>query len=43
MGIVHAEKVLLGAIALEGLDLRVNPVTREVEGVHGDRVEYLIL
>ena len=28
--------VLLGAIALEGMDLIVNPVTQEVVGAHGD-------
>jgi clan AA aspartic protease len=33
-------KVLLGAIALEGLDLMVNPVSQELVGVHGDEVEY---
>jgi clan AA aspartic protease len=38
-----AEKILLGAIALEGLDLRVNPVTQELEGVHGDQAECIIL
>jgi clan AA aspartic protease len=32
--------VLLGAIALEGLDLMVNPVSQELVGVHGDKVEY---
>jgi clan AA aspartic protease len=34
-----AKKVLLGAIALEGMDLMVNPVTQEVVGVHGDKEE----
>ena len=38
-----AEKILLGAIALEGMDLMVNPVTQELVGVHGDRVEVLAL
>jgi clan AA aspartic protease len=38
-----AEKVLFGAIALEGMDLMVNPVTQEVVGVHGDREEYMAL
>ena len=38
-----AETVLLGAIALEGLDLMVNPVTQELVGVHGDKVEVLVL
>jgi clan AA aspartic protease len=34
--IPDALKVLLGAIALEGMDLMVNPVTQEVVGVHGE-------
>jgi clan AA aspartic protease len=34
-----AEKVLLGALALEGLDLMVNPVTQELVGIHGIRAE----
>jgi clan AA aspartic protease len=38
-----AEKVLLGALALEGMDLMVNPVTQEVVGVHGDEEEYYAL
>ena len=38
-----AETVLLGAVPLECLDLMVNPVTRELVGVHGDDVEYLVL
>jgi len=41
MVIPGAEVVLLGAIALEGMDLMVNPVTQEVVGVHGDEVEYI--
>ncbi|WP_461247159.1 aspartyl protease family protein [Treponema sp. R6D11] len=36
-----SEKVLLGAIALEGMDLMVNPVDQEVVGAHGDREEFL--
>ena len=43
MIIPGAEKVLLGAIPLEGMDLMVNPVTQEVAGIHGDKVEYLAL
>jgi len=31
-----AEKVLLGVISLEDMDLMVNPVTQELVGVHGD-------
>jgi len=34
-----SKKVLFGAIALEGMDLMVNPVNQEVVGVHGDKVE----
>jgi clan AA aspartic protease len=38
-----SEKILLGAIALEGMDLMVNPVNQELVGVHGDREEFLAL
>ncbi|MDR0316006.1 MAG: retroviral-like aspartic protease family protein [Treponema sp.] len=38
-----AETILLGAIPLEGMDLMVNPVTRELVGIHGDEVEFMIL
>jgi clan AA aspartic protease len=38
-----AEKVLLGAIPLEDMDLMVNPVSQELVGIHGDKVEYLVL
>ena len=38
-----AEKVLLGALALEGMDLMINPVTQELVGVHGDKVEIYTL
>jgi clan AA aspartic protease len=38
-----AEHVLLGAIALEGMDLMVNPTTQELIGVHGDNVEHMAL
>ena len=37
-----AEDVLLGAIALEGMDLMVNPVTQELVGIHGDHEEFII-
>ena len=37
-----AEVVLLGAIALEGMDLIVNPTTRELVGAHGDEIEYMV-
>jgi clan AA aspartic protease len=43
MVIPGAETVLLGAIALEGMDLMVNPVAQELVGVHGDTEEYLVL
>ena len=43
MVIPGAETVLLGAIALEGMDLMVHPATQELAGVHGDEVEYLAL
>jgi clan AA aspartic protease len=35
-------EVLLGAMPLEGMDLMVNPVDRELVGVHGDKPVYLI-
>lgn len=38
-----AEKVLLGVIPLEDMDLIVNPVTQELEGAHGDTVECFAL
>ena len=38
-----AKSILLGAIALEGMDLMVNPVTQELVGVHGDQMEILVL
>jgi len=40
MVIPGAESVLLGAIALEGMDLMVNPIDRELVGVHGKTEEY---
>ena len=43
MVIPGAERVLLGALALEAMDLMVNPVTQEVVGVHGDNVECFAL
>ena len=36
-----AESVLLGVIPLEGMDLMINPKTQELEGVHGDTVEFI--
>jgi clan AA aspartic protease len=38
-----AEKILLGAIPLEGMDLMVDPVNQKLVGVHGDEVEFLAL
>ncbi|MCL2831607.1 MAG: aspartyl protease family protein [Treponema sp.] len=38
-----AEKVLFGALALEGMDLMVNPVAQELVGVHGDKEEIYAL
>ena len=43
MVIPGAETVLLGAIALEGMDLMVDPVNLELAGVHGDTEEFLAL
>jgi len=36
-----AADILLGAMALEGMDLMVNPTTREVVGAHGDEIEFM--
>jgi clan AA aspartic protease len=35
--------VLLGAIPLEDMDLIVNPVTRQLEGAHGDEAIALVM
>lgn len=43
MVIPGAETVLLGAIALEGMDLMVNPIALELVGVHGETEEYMAL
>lgn len=40
--VAEDSEVLLGAIPLEGMDLLVNPVTREVAGVHGDTAVYCL-
>jgi clan AA aspartic protease len=37
-----AESILLGLIPLEGMDLMVNPKTQQLEGVHGDQIEYML-
>jgi hypothetical protein len=36
------EDVLLGALALEGLDLVVNPVEQILEGAHGEQVLFKV-
>ena len=41
--IPEAEKVLLGAIPLEGMDLMVHPKTQELVGAHGDEQEFFAL
>jgi clan AA aspartic protease len=38
-----AKQVLLGVIALEDMDLMVNPVTQELVGVHGDEALTYVL
>jgi predicted aspartyl protease len=36
------EGVLLGALALEGMDLTVNPLMQEVVGAHGDKARSVV-
>ena len=36
--LTRADKVLLGAIPLEGMDLIIHPLTGELTGAHGDEV-----
>jgi predicted aspartyl protease len=36
------DETLLGVIPLEDMDLRVNPVDRCLEGVHGDKQAYFV-
>ena len=43
MLIPGANSILLGAIPLEGMDLMVNPNSRELVGIHGDSVELMLL
>jgi clan AA aspartic protease len=43
IAIAEADKVLLGALPLEDMDLMIHPKTQEVVGVHGDEVEYMVL
>ena len=38
-----AKKVLLGALALEAMDLIIDPKKQEIVGAHGDRLEFLAL
>jgi clan AA aspartic protease len=38
----NAEKILLGAIPLEALDLIVHPRTEKVVGAHGDKILHYI-
>ena len=38
-----AEKVLLGAIPLEAMDVMINPKKQELVGIHGDSVEVMVL
>jgi clan AA aspartic protease len=40
--IPNASKILLGALALEGMDLYVDPVNQRLAGVHGDRRVHLV-
>ena len=43
MVIPGAKKVLFGAVPMECMDLMVNPVSQEVVGAHGDRMETFAL
>jgi len=38
-----SEKILFGALAMEAMDLMVDPVRQQVVGAHGDKVEILAL
>jgi clan AA aspartic protease len=40
--IPDAGDILLGALALEGMDLYVDPVNQRLAGVHGDRRIHLV-
>jgi clan AA aspartic protease len=40
--IPEANDILLGALALEGMDLYVDPVNQRLAGVHGDRRLHLV-
>ena len=43
MVIPGAKKVLLGALALEAMDLIISPKKQELVGAHGERTEFLAL
>jgi len=43
MVIPGAKKVLLGALALEAMDLIINPKKQELVGAHGDHMEFYAL
>ena len=43
MVVPGADKALLGVIALESMDLMVNPVDLELVGVHGDTEEFMFV
>ena len=38
-----AQKVLLGSLALEAMDLVISPKKQEIVGAHGDHTEFLAL
>jgi clan AA aspartic protease len=40
--IPNAPDILLGAIPLEGMDLYVDPVNKQLAGVHGDTPVYVV-
>ena len=40
--IAHAKEVLLGALALEGMDLIVDPVRQTLAGAHGDQAVHVV-
>jgi predicted aspartyl protease len=35
--------ILMGVLPLEAMDLRVNPVSRKLEGAHGDKIVHYVL
>jgi hypothetical protein len=36
------EDILLGALALEGMDLMIHPLGQEVVGAHGDKARSVV-